>query len=755
MSTPPRSSALGHQNVIPQCDPRSPSFVFVFLIRFVFRLKNNETADENAEGRMPSLDGSDRAAPPSLDRSDCSSIRDMADFDVLTPRSECVYEDIEAEADGDITPRVGVAPHFTLQPYLKSYLLHSHIKAALLAKAHVRRGEKGLKRPVSAPAHASGRRDQQDMIVINGMCYVPAGPLAVPSNIDLLRRQNALAMPVLKMSRHFTDFSSPSKGPLELESPERKQNRIRTRPWTANPRTKTWTDSERAFSKLQERDTATLEATISRAQSAGADRWHETRTNSASQPEHSCPADSSNAPDQSTQASTSPTTSVRKRPNSAGFIQPCSSPSHDRRRPSSAHPTSGGRRKCQDELSHSVGNQVEVESPKRPSSAGFLQPRAGVGIFRPPHHGRPASANRIRFQGDVIYQGPAHPAHHPALGPVQHDLRGRGNRPPSGASARPSSSASHFSSRPSSASAQRQLQHETEKITRYSQDPIHPERLQVTHVTRNRQSEDSRMNLQYEEIFEDEGEAVGEDEAWGVAREARLSSQPPSGASRLSSGASARPSSALSRPISASNQIGSESWRSRPGTQQSVKGWPSSQGHAESHHSSLPSDKEYGEPYLPPGYESQRRGTVRRDAVQQARPRPSTAPGRQGKATTAPWQHRMERIWEKRFSYLGEGDVSQNSADSSGGSECSRSHTSPRSDASARVKRVRPRSASGVLVSGAGEMSQLRRQIRVMEDVQRDLDVRMTSAYTGISEDDEWLRQAQQRTSPSSTCVVQ
>ena len=148
---------------------------------------------------------------------------------------------------------------------------------------------------------------------------------------------------------------------------------------------------------------------------------------------------------------------------------------------------------------------------------------------------------------------------------------------------------------------------------------------------------------------------------------------------------------------------------------------------------------------------------MRRDAVQQARPRPSTAPGGggQGKAATAQWQHRMERIWEKRFSYLGVGDVSQDSADSSGGSECSRSQTVPRSDASARVERVRPRNASGVLASGAGEMSQLRRQIRVIEDVQRDLDVRMTSACTGISEDDEWLRQAQQRTSPSSTCVVQ
>lgn len=150
---------------------------------------------------------------------------------------------------------------------------------------------------------------------------------------------------------------------------------------------------------------------------------------------------------------------------------------------------------------------------------------------------------------------------------------------------------------------------------------------------------------------------------------------------------------------------------------------------------------------------------MRPEVVQQERVRPSTAPGpsaaigtRLAKATTAPWQHRMERIWEKRFSYLGDGDMSQRSADSSGGSDCSRVQSGDKSDMNARV---RPRSASGALVSGANEMSQLRRQVQVIQDAQRDLDVRMTSAYTGISEDDDWLRHAQQHSQSSSACVVQ
>ena len=47
----------------------------------------------------------------------------------------------------------------------------------------------------------------------------------------------------LQMSRTFTDFSSPSKGPMEVGSPERMQNQIRTRPWTAQPAARPWTAS--------------------------------------------------------------------------------------------------------------------------------------------------------------------------------------------------------------------------------------------------------------------------------------------------------------------------------------------------------------------------------------------------------------------------------------------------------------------------------------------------------------------------------
>jgi hypothetical protein len=696
---------------------------------------------------MPSLDGSDRAAPPSLDRSDCSSIGDGGDFDAFTPRSECcIYEDVEepgAGGDGDDTPRVVGPPHFTLQPYLKSYMLHSQIKATLLSKGDARRDARAPMRPVSAPSFASGQRGQHDTIVINGIRYVPAGP--APCEADVLRsRKSSDHVPRLKLSRTFTDFSSPSKGPLELESPERRQNKIRTRPWTAQARTSQWKDGENTIGSSQE----TRGGTILRAQSAEVLRpppdslRQQASANSvwshAEGPEHARPANRDSPLAQETEVSMSPSACTRKRPSSAGFIQPFASGSHDRRRPSSAHPASGGRPKHLDELSHRVGGYFELDSMKRPSSAGFVQPSAGVSIFRPQEHGRPASANRIRFQGDGSHEGASRPVPDTLnVATGQLAARGWGSRPPSGASMRPSSAASHFSSRPSSASAQRQLQQETESVTSYSQDPIHPERLQVTYVTRKKQSEDSRMNIQYDGVFNDDGEGGVEEEAWGVLSQPRPV-------------ALTRPSSALSRPISTSGTLdaGAGPWRTRPGTAHSaiaqssteeVRKWPNGD-----HKSLLPGS----------GREASSMPPERVDAVRRWRPRPSTAPGPSSaprKRQEPPWQHRMERIWEKRFSYLGEGNLSQDSADSSRGSESSgnRDHGDP------QQRRQRPRSASGVLVSGAGEVRQLRRQMRVIEDVQRDLDLRMTSECTGIADDDDWLIRAQHRSRPSSACVVQ
>ena len=123
----------------------------------------------------------------------------------------------------------------------------------------------------------------------------------------------------------------------------------------------------------------------------------------------------------------------------------------------------------------------------------------------------------------------------------------------------------------------------------------------------------------------------------------------------------------------------------------------------------------------------------------------------------------MERIWEKRFSnFRAEGDSSQDSADSA------RSEYEPGGGAGGNTgERVRPWSAApgvtaGVALERVGsrypdsrEMMQLRRQMRVIEDVQRDLDLRMLPHKTGISHDDDWLRGAQRSKNPSTACVVQ
>jgi len=76
-----------------------------------------EGGGEKGKGAMPppSLDGSDRAAPPSLARSDCSSIRSRGSLDgFVAPRPEGHGG---KDFDGAATPRLpsssGVMPHFT------------------------------------------------------------------------------------------------------------------------------------------------------------------------------------------------------------------------------------------------------------------------------------------------------------------------------------------------------------------------------------------------------------------------------------------------------------------------------------------------------------------------------------------------------------------------------------------------------------------------------------------------------------------
>lgn len=130
----------------------------------------------------------------------------------------------------------------------------------------------------------------------------------------------------------------------------------------------------------------------------------------------------------------------------------------------------------------------------------------------------------------------------------------------------------------------------------------------------------------------------------------------------------------------------------------------------------------------------------------------------------------MERIWEKRFSnFRSEGDSSQDSADSAR-SEHEQGAPGGGGGGSNKAERVRPWSAAPGINAGASgvalervrsrypdsrEMMQLRRQMQVIEDVQRDLDLRMVSQNTGIDPDDNWLRGSTGTQSASKACAVQ
>jgi hypothetical protein len=129
----------------------------------------------------------------------------------------------------------------------------------------------------------------------------------------------------------------------------------------------------------------------------------------------------------------------------------------------------------------------------------------------------------------------------------------------------------------------------------------------------------------------------------------------------------------------------------------------------------------------------------------------------------------MERIWEKRFSKLRpEGDSSQDSADST---RIEHEGGAPgRGVGNDKAERVRPWSAAPGINAGASglalemvrsrypdsrEMMQLRRQVQVIEDVQRDLDLRMVAQNTGIDPDDNWLRGSTGTQNASKACAVQ
>ncbi len=738
----------------------------------------------------PSLDGSDRAAPPSLARSDCSSIGAAVDLDAFSPRPEHGLGSGASRGDKDsdaATPRLphgnGVMPQFTcvsptapahaparpagaracalplrpdvggrsgpprfawrrgkterphecllalrrmffvrrLQPYLKSYVLHSQLKASLLHGGPRR----AAKRPVSAPA--SGMRQ---VVVINGMRYVPAGPAAAPSDVDALRPRRS-AVRKLQMSRTFTDFSSPSKGPMEVGSPERMQNQIRTRPWTAQPAARPWAASAPP-------------ADGDSAQGAGG------RDPARGRSEAAAPSSAGGSDAQTPARAASAGAGVGGALHRRGLAQPASrtAQGHERRRPSSALPSSPGGHVDHGALRPSPREQA-VATAKRPSSAGFAQPSAVAGIFRgPDSRRRPVSANRIRFDSDRMRASQGG-----AAAPVVDEGIWRAGEP----SQRPSSA----TSRPSSASARRQLQQETESITRYSQDPIHPERMEVTYVTRQKQREDSRMDIQYDDIAIDQSEARGDEEEGALAHYYSQQSHSPHQAP------ASRPSSALARPLSASSSLDPARSRMRPGTPQSagsrLRGAVRSGAVLEPDGLLLRHQDTPGGEEVAWGGGSVSAGAGGRTG---AGGRPSTAPAHERRHHN--WEHRMERIWEKRFSnFRGGGDSSQDSADSAR-SEYERGGEAG-GDKGDKGERVRPWSAApGPVTAGSAalerigsrypdsrEMMTLRRQMRVIEDVQRDLDLRMVPHHTGISHDDSWLRNAQKAKNPSTACVVQ
>jgi hypothetical protein len=256
------------------------------------------------------------------------------------------------------------------------------------------------------------------------MRYVPAGPAAAPSDVDALHPRRSTGRK-LQMSRTFTDFSSPSKGPMEVGSPERMQNQIRSRPWTAQPATRPWPAS------VPPSDGARDGAHGARGSGRAA-------SSSAGGAAVQAPAQ--------TDAAGVEAGGVSHRP---GLMQSASrkAPGRERRRPSSAHPAPPVGHQSRDSLRGDRAMEHAVATVKRPSSAGFAQPSAVAGIFRSPDSRRPASANRISFDSDRTRA--------PSGAAAAHDEGGvrRASEP----SQRPSSA----TSRPSSASARRKLEQAT------------------------------------------------------------------------------------------------------------------------------------------------------------------------------------------------------------------------------------------------------------------------------------------------------
>ena len=390
------------------------------------------------------------AAPGSFDRSDCSSIAS-----IFTPRPEGLgfpgFEQPldEAPGEGDRTPRLGFAPRFSLQPYLTSYKLHAQVKSAALAARCG--GRRHALRPQSAPPREHGA------IVINGMQYLPTGRAqrGEPG-------RSGRAMSTVSLSRTYTAFAalnpdSAANEGVRRQSVERQQNQIRTRPWTAN-----------ANGRPLDRFAPWALAAASASHAEKAHRWTPEDFMRADRVLSNVAAKPSRPRKTSALCLSDVDDSQHQRPRSADAMQ------------STSKRSSSGRGVASSQFGLLVVDQrsPERDSVLRPNDPVHTRADLKCAGHDADHRGvshsmsspasdrlRPASANRIRFDDPPQEQSWASGV------PSRGYFDGRGASRTANVT-EPQPLCAEGESRPTSASARRKLQHETESITRYSQDPV-------------------------------------------------------------------------------------------------------------------------------------------------------------------------------------------------------------------------------------------------------------------------------------------
>ena len=295
---------------------------------------------------------------------------------------------------------------------------------------------------------------------------------------------------------------------------------------------------------------------------------------------------------------------------------------------------------------------------------------------------------------------------------------------------------------------------------------IHPERLEVTYVNRKFQREDSRIKISYDDddasatSFQSAATDGNEDEQGERGGERRHLT-----AAQHALHAAQRRDRQVSEGSLSTQTHTREHWPARAGEQ-----WKrGEQKHSAGHHAAISSAKTHDSRGRREGVSKQRQNMLPRypqsalregceAEIKDVRSRPCTAPmtrpgsSRGVDANSQKWEHRMERVWEQRFASIRSGDND--------------GHVEPltptRMGVGPETDRHRPKSASGVMshrgcgpYGGVRNVEQLRQQMRVIEDAQRDfwvdLDRTLVPQRTGIDPSDLWLRKQQ----GSAACVVQ